>query len=356
MLLQPPEFGPFVRHEILTRLRQATALAREDLASGRQELRDLVSGVLERIDAAELSTAAGTTDAAQPASRLAYATLCAARGAPVAEFRLIPIGEIAVERPVAGEGFVFTRAHAEAAKRWFDQLGRKLAVDYEHQSFDRCNTRQDGLRPAAGWIGRLEVRDDGLWAVDVTWTERATELLQTGEYKYFSPVIFWTDEDHTDVAALGPVALTNDPAMRGVQALAARRDLDDPEDEAAALRRELDTAHSEVTTLRRQLAAQEADTFVERGLRLGKILESTSLDWREDYLRDAEAAEARLSRAPVLLPPGRVLTLDRRGIVTRLPKRAPDGAAPSSPAAIEAEDLAAYEQACAAGRVVHATR
>ncbi|GAG50251.1 unnamed protein product, partial [marine sediment metagenome] len=40
---------------------------------------------------------------------------------------------------------------------------------------------------------------------------------------YFSPVIYWTDEDCTDLVSLGPVALTNDPAMSGAQRLAAKK-------------------------------------------------------------------------------------------------------------------------------------
>ena len=43
------------------------------------------------------------------------------------------------------------------------------------------------------------------------------------------------------------------------------------------------------------------------------ILDGTSMDWRDEYLRDPQRTEARLARAPVLLPPGRMLTLDRRG-------------------------------------------
>ncbi len=349
------QVGPFVRHRVLKGLREALALARADLAGELEPVYDAVRGVLERLDALRLTQ---TRDAAPapPRSELPFTALAASRGEPVREFLLIPFGEIAVERPLVGGSFVFTRAHAESAARWFEQLGRKLAIDYEHQSFERCNPRGDGLKPAAGWIGGLAVRDDGLWAVEVTWTERASALLGSGEYKYFSPVIFWTDEDHTDVAALGPVALTNDPAMRGVQPLAARRDLDggddDPPDTLCAaeeLRTALTLAQTEADELRAKLAAQEADTFVERGLRLGKIVDSTSLDWRADYLRDPEEAAARLARAPLLLPPGRVLPVDPRGQVVRLRRAVAPGA--PIPAGVEAEDLAAYEQAVAAGRV-----
>ena len=358
----PLVVGTFVRAAILERLREAVEIARGDMTGEYDRLRALVAGAAERIDAIGLARVTDATPPpAPPAYCLRFAAFAAARGEPAREFLLIPFGEVVVERPIAGESFVFTRGHAESAKRWFDQMGRKLAVDYEHQSFDRCNTRPDGLRPAAGWIGGLDVRDDGLWAIDVTWTERAGELLRSGEYRYFSPVIFWTDEDHSDVAALGPVALTNDPAMRGVQPLAANRCLAEPpatapeDDESAdsvdALRARVEAAEGEVGMLRQRLAAQAADAFVERGLRLGKILDSTCLDWRADFLRDPDGAAERLARAPVVLPPGRVIALNPHGGVKPLSAARPSTAAATTPSGVEAEDFAAYEQALAAGRV-----
>jgi phage I-like protein len=339
--------GPFVREQILTRLREALHLATEDVGVNLERIRELVDEVAQRADGVDLPRRAAEAVDVQPSSRLSYAVLASAQGEPVNEFLLIPFGEVVVERPVAGGSFVFTRGHAEAAQRWFEHMGRKLAIDYEHQSFERCNTRSDGLRPAAGWIGGLEIRDDGLWAVNVSWTERAAELLRSGEYRYFSPVIFWTDEDHSDLAALGPVALTNDPAMRGVRPLAASRQ-PVAEEEGELLRAELEMAREEVALLQKQLAAQEADAFVERGLRLGKILDSTSMDWRADYLRDPEETEQRLSRAPTLRPPGRVIALDRRGDVVRPPAEKVTAA---NAWGIDAEDWAAYERAVAAGRV-----
>jgi phage I-like protein len=198
----------------------------------------------------------------------------------------------------------------------------------------------------------------------VSWTDRAKELLRAGEYRYFSPVIYWTDEDYTDVAALGPVALTNDPAMRGVRPLAAsRREPDErlseevARDEASAdavLEAEIAALNQQIELLQKQLATQEADAFVERGMRLGKIVDSTGDDWREDYLRDPERAQTRLQRAPVLLPPGRVLKVGPRGEVLTGSKAAdrpkPGGDMPPH-GTVEPEDLAAYDQALAAGRI-----
>jgi hypothetical protein len=364
--------GTVFKEHILAQLRDVLKVAEGDLPEHFDQFRELLAEIVARTDACELTQRTDRAQAySQPTSPASCSVFTTPRGEPVSEFLLIPFGDVNVERPVVGGNFVFTRRHAESAKDWFDRMGRTLAIDYEHQSFDRYNTRPDGLRPAAGWIGKVQIRDDGLWAVDVTWTARARELLRSGEYRYFSPVIYWTDEDYTDVAALGPVALTNDPAMRGVRPLAASRrlacaDIDETRRDSELRevqsvpssdlvpRAELETLEAEVTVLRKQLTAQEADTFVERGMHLGKILDSTSMDWREDYLRDPERAEERLARAPVLLPPGRIIKVDRHG--------EPESASGARDEfrrnaeiyrrwGIEPEDLIAYEQAFAANRV-----
>jgi len=122
----------------------------------------------------------------------------------------------------------------------------------------------------------------------------------------------------------------------------------------SAVRAQLVAARAEISLLRRQLAAQEADAFVERGLRMGKILDSTSMDWREDYLRDPERAEERLARAPVLLEPGRLVGLDRRGAVRASVNEVQvpvEGVELYRRWGVTAEDLAAYERAQATGRV-----
>lgn len=359
-------------------------------------IRELLRAALDRVVAFEQQpSAAGRADdagAAPAAVTLLQRIALAAKAAePRDAFLLIPFGAVEVERPLAGRSFEFTREHAAAAVAWFGDLGRNLAIDYEHQSLERFNTRGDGLRPAAGWIGGLEVRDDGLWAVNVRWTERAAELLRNGEYRYFSPVLYWADERCSELVGLGPVALTNDPAMHGVTPLAASRAAaveaastagpfdvatqpgasasDDPFDnderrpfcglaepddaDASGDSRDgaLAAANAEVVLLRRQLALRNADDFVERGLRSGKITDATSMDWREDYLRDEAAAEARLARAPQILPPGRVLT--PRDPQSPLRVERVVGTFAGSAAQLEAADLEVYEQALRCGRVIH---
>jgi hypothetical protein len=119
------------------------------------------------------------------------------------------------------------------------------------------------------------------------------------------------------------------------------------------LRQQLDEAEVEIAMLKRQMRLMEADAFVERGMRLGKVLDSNGVDWRHEYLRDPDAAEAKLGRAPVVLPPGRMLALNRRGEVDPQPRPEPaPGVGAHGPAGIGPEDMAAYEQAAAAGRVM----
>ena len=154
----------------------------------------------------------------------AVLTLCAleavelAAGGGASEFRLLALGANRTNR----HGVARVELSAETARRlvsWFRGLGRKLAIDFEHQTFRR--TRPDGLAPAAGWIGGLELRADGLYATGVEWTDEARELIRAGKYRYISPVIFWADEARTRIAALGPPALTNDPALTDLPMLAA---------------------------------------------------------------------------------------------------------------------------------------
>lgn len=382
--------GALVRQRIVDGLRAALSVAHRALPARLEELRTLIDEVRDRADAWELTRGLASPDGGRcRACRPAVCALSTNDGEPVGEFLLIPYGEVRVERPCGGGRFEFTRLHAESARNWFERLGRKLAIDYEHQSLDRRSSRPDGLRPAAGWIGGLEVRDDGLWAVDVTWTPRARELLRSGEYRYFSPVIYWSDDNYNELVALGPVALTNDPAMHGVRPLAASRSAQGPDDaaqsggasetatagcavsgvegdapravdadEATVPRAELEAARVELALLRRRLLEQEAEAFVAAGVRAGKITEGSRADWYEDFLRDAARARERLARAPVVLPPGRLVSVDALGRVARMARldAAPGSSELEKRCGIEAEDLEAYERARAAGRVRHPGR
>lgn len=95
--------------------------------------------------------------------------------------------------------------------------GIEPVVDYEHQTdYSKENGK---AAPAAGWIKQLEARDDGIYG-RVEWTARARRYLENREYRYVSPT--FTHTKAGDVLAILRVALTNDPALSDLPALAKK--------------------------------------------------------------------------------------------------------------------------------------
>lgn len=138
------------------------------------------------------------------------------------EIRLIPAGEFRARdgRPNGLRGWKLdaaaaARLVAEAAARAGD-----FVIDYEHQTLAAEKNGQPA--PAAGWFKQLEWREgDGLYAVNVRWTERAAASIAANEYRYLSPV-FTYDKQTGEVLAIDMAALTNFPALDGLDDLAAR--------------------------------------------------------------------------------------------------------------------------------------
>ncbi len=98
----------------------------------------------------------------------------------------------------------------------FEQRKNDLVLDYEHQTLDGIEA------PAAGWLVDLEGRADGLWA-KVDWTDRGHGYVSAREYRYISPVVF-VDEKTSRCYRLQSAALTNNPAIDGMQPVAAKEE------------------------------------------------------------------------------------------------------------------------------------
>lgn len=95
-----------------------------------------------------------------------------------------------------------------------------IVVDYEHQTLLADTNGQPA--PAAGWIdpASIEYREgDGLFA-PIQWTVRAKAYIESGEYKFLSPVLPY-DPQTGEVLDLLHVALTNFPGVDGMAAVAA---------------------------------------------------------------------------------------------------------------------------------------
>ena len=132
---------------------------------------------------------------------------------------LLTPGEIATR-----DGRRYRLSDPEGVIAAFRRAAVDLPVDFEHQTESR---RPPDPAPAAGWITRLERRDDGLWGL-VEWTAKAAAMIRAREYRYISPA-FRYDPATLEVKALSSAGLVHHPAMRLTALASEGRDMDEPE-------------------------------------------------------------------------------------------------------------------------------
>jgi phage I-like protein len=130
------------------------------------------------------------------------------------EFRLFSFGS----NETSKGAFTLDEKGTVSIMAAYADQGVELAIDYEHQTFAAASNGKPA--PAAGWF-KPEARADGLWAVNVRWTDAAAEMLRAKEYRYFSPT-FEVDKSNR-ITRLLPVALTNFPASKNQEPLIAAR-------------------------------------------------------------------------------------------------------------------------------------
>lgn len=170
-------------------------------------------------------------------SRLAVLTAAAALGAAVAACSFT-LGDINTQQPNAngryllqftpGQDFTPSDGRPMDVPAW--RINTAIAtqvisrfnaaqppvIDYEHQTLHKETNGQPA--PAAGWIHGLRwVEGSGLFA-EVELTARALQAIAAGEYRYFSPVFLYSPQTG-DVLKVTMGALTNNPAIHGMQAL-----------------------------------------------------------------------------------------------------------------------------------------
>ena len=159
-----------------------------------------------------------------PAPQIAIASLASELdAAPPRAFRVLPAGQFkAVDgRPLEPQSRCWLLTDEDGARiaSEFNARVSACVIDYEHATIRSGAT--GGKAPAAGWINRLEWRPgDGLWAVDVEWTEAAAQAIAAREYRYISPV-FTSDPNSGRVLDFWHAALTNTPGLDGLTDLAA---------------------------------------------------------------------------------------------------------------------------------------
>lgn len=150
------------------------------------------------------------------------------------EVRLLPAGHF---RPADGRKldvstWFIDRQVADQVIARFNARADARVIDYEHQTI---LTEKNGQpAPAAGWFRALEWREgDGLYAVDIQWTDKAAAMIAANEYRYLSPVFAYDKKGN--VLAILHAALTNNPGLDGLTdlsaALSAHFSTDQPEEE-----------------------------------------------------------------------------------------------------------------------------
>lgn len=153
---------------------------------------------------------------------VAYAALSfAIAPASGGEIQLTPAGLFKARdgRPTGIAGWQIDAATAARVIARAAARKTPFVADYEHQTLNSDKNGQPA--PAAGWFHTLEWREgDGLYATDVAWTAKAKAHIEAGEYKFISPV-FSYDQKTGEVLQLEMAALTNTPALDGMDAVAA---------------------------------------------------------------------------------------------------------------------------------------
>lgn len=137
------------------------------------------------------------------------------------EIQLFPAGEFVARDGRPGKGKKWRLNDAAAASVVASAARRKtpFVIDYEHQTLAAAQNGQPA--PAAGWFAKLEWRQGkGLYAADVAWTDAARGMIDAGEYRFISPVFSYASDG--TVLELLMAGLTNDPAIDGMDAVAAK--------------------------------------------------------------------------------------------------------------------------------------
>jgi phage I-like protein len=163
----------------------------------------------------------------------------------------------------------------------FNALKRDIVVDYEHRTLSADEA------PAAGWVKSLALEGDKLVA-QIEWLDKAKTYINSGEYKYLSPVYEFNSYDAKTGAPIGvtlhSVALTNSPFLDELGEVKANKNLEgeqmskELEAELAALKAEKEQAAATTEKLKADLAA----TKVANAIALKKVTEKQK-EWALKY-------------------------------------------------------------------------
>ncbi|MHC4695134.1 MAG: phage protease [Planctomycetota bacterium] len=215
----------------------------------------------------------------------------------------------------------------------FDEHATDLPIDYEHQTLGGTYSSPNGQAPAAGWVKRL-IGEPGVGLIaQIEWTEQATELLASKQYRYLSPVAIIRKADRK-LVAIHSAALTNKPAIVGMEPIVncglpisdcrldegdTQSTIDPPPCEVAALKAELDlpvdtpiedvlvAAGRRLAQLQRDARTQQVEQRIREAMRAGKLVEAQRNWAQELVVREEELFDEWVRTAPIVVTPGKSL-------------------------------------------------
>ncbi len=138
-------------------------------------------------------------------------------------YQLLPVGPFKARdgRPfdVPGGHWQLDKIIATTLINRAKALGQDILIDYDHQTLKVDQNGQPA--PAAGWYNGDEIEwREGLGLfIKPRWTERAAALVAAKEYRFLSAVFPYDIQGRP--LELRMTAITNDPGVVGMQALAA---------------------------------------------------------------------------------------------------------------------------------------
>lgn len=170
---------------------------------------------------------------------------------PPTEFCMFRAGENPSEKGT----FVFDSASAASVMAKYGLRKVPMMMDYEHMSL----AEPPVVAPASAKQFVPEVRNGELWATKVVWTPTADNYLRNGEYRMFSPAVIYTEnEDGTlHIESLINCALTNNPALHGIDPLVAAATAKKDKDGDDDMDEELKALKAENEKLKRALSGME---------------------------------------------------------------------------------------------------
>lgn len=237
--------------------------------------------------------------------------LLPSNGAAPTEAHLLPAGTFrAIDgRPDDCDGWQLNAAIAGQVIARAAAQKTDILIDFEHQSL---RAKDNGQRvEAAGWIPRtLEWREGkGLFATQIAWVGDTAQLIEKKQYRYISAVFAYYEKTG-EVLEIISVALTNTPALDGLDALAdlarkhsvllTKEDADMADKEALAAltaeREGLKTQMAALTAERDGLKTQNAALTAERDTLKTKV-EAADKEKTEAALASEKAKHAELLQA-----------------------------------------------------------